>query len=173
MQHALRTTYERYGPGTDRRDIGAGYAAVIAAVVATTLYVATVVLIDSGHLPVDRSVYFMALERRWVLYFATRGQLFVVPAAFLVGTVGWRLLPARTSGAGFVVGGLGTISTYLVGFVLLAVTMVATKDLSTSIGATVELSGLAVLVGFALTWWATIPVGCLTGLVYVTLRSRK
>jgi hypothetical protein len=33
-----------------------------------------------------------------------------------------------------------------------------------------ELSGLFVGVGFILTWWLAIPVGCLVGVVYTTRR---
>lgn len=175
----LRIAYDQYGPGTDRRDIRAGYAAALAAVVATVLYVASVAAVRSDSIGIDRTVYFAELELHWAVYGATRGLLVVVPAAFLVGCVGWRMLSSRTTLAGAVLGGLGTIATYVVAFVLLAL---ATPVAAAADGAStvivlwdgleivlwdaLEVAFLSVVVGFLLTWWVTVPIGCLTGAVY-------
>ncbi|MEY7851834.1 hypothetical protein AB7C87_21830 [Natrarchaeobius sp. A-rgal3] len=171
----LRTAYDRYGPGTNRRDVGAGYAAVLAAVVATALYVASVAAIRSDAIGLDRTVYFAELEFHWVVHSVAVGLVFVVPAAFLVGFAGWNVLPSRTTLTGAALGAFGTIATYVVVFVLLALAVAFYAPFAASAeGAStgivlwdaLEVAFLSVVVGFVLTWWATVPIGCLTGLVY-------
>ncbi|WP_313695515.1 hypothetical protein [Halorarum halobium] len=96
----------------------------------------------------------------------------VVPSAFLLGVVGWRLSPSASSFAGIVAGGLGAIATYLVSLVLLAGVLAAGAVLSLTGGTLVEaaeFSAALVALAFVLTWWVSIPVGCLSGLVYMNV----
>lgn len=158
----LHTICKRYGPPhADKPDIGAGYAAATAAFVATMLYGAAISI---------GAVLGMGIDGAVNLVFATFALPFVVPAAFLVGVAGWRLLPSYSSIAGVVAGGLGAIATYLVTLLLVGTLLVVTAAFSLS-GADVESAGLfsvgLVAVAFYLTWWVTLPIGCLAGYAYV------
>lgn len=172
---SLRTVFDRYGPRTNRRDVGAGYVAAVAAVVAALSYVAAVWAVDAG--VVDGSPYFAALELHWAVYFATRGLPFAIPAAFVVGVVGWRLLPVRGTLSGVLTGGIGAVATYLVGFALL-VPYFTLAGIAAGEGTApfalvdgIEVAGLFVSVGFVLTWWLTVPTGCLAGAIYAERRE--
>jgi len=113
----LRTVYNRYGPTTDRSDIAAGYAAVLGAVCVSALYITSVWFVESGIFDLNWSPYFAALEFNWVVYSTTVGLAFAVPAAFLVGAVGWRIVPTQTAFSGALKGTLGAVATYFVTFV--------------------------------------------------------
>ena len=174
----LRTVYSRYGPTTDRNDIVAGYAAAIGAIFVSALYITSVWLVDSGVLDLNWSPYFATLEFNWVVYSATRGLVVAVPTAFLVGAIGWRIFPTQTAFSGALKGAIGAVATYIVALVpTVAVVFVLDIASSESVGVGValanalELSGLFVAVGFVLTWWLAIPVGCLVGVVYATRRQ--
>lgn len=168
---SLQTVCKRYGPGrlpkADEHDIGAGYAAATAAFVATVLY-GTAISIGA--------VLGMGIDGAVNLLFATFALPFVVPAAFAVGVVGWRLLPSYTATTGVVVGGLGAIATYLVTLVLVGILLTVTAALSLS-GAEPTNAALfsvgLVSVAFYLTWWVTIPVGCLSGFLYITVTDSE
>ena len=161
----VRVACKRYGPGrlphADRHDIGAGYAAATAALVATVLYATSTsvgaVLFTDGN---------------WIanMVFPLLAIPFVVPAAFLVGVAGWRLLPSYSTTTGIIAGVLGVIATYLVTLILVGTLLTATAALSLS-GAEPDAAALfsvgLLSVAFYLTWWITVPVGCLSGLVYV------
>lgn len=176
-RHALRTAYDRYGPGTDRNDIAAGYAAAIGAILAGVLYVTSVWLINSERFAVDWSPYFAALEFNWVVYSATVGLVFAVPAAFLVGVVGWRVVPTQTAFSGALKGAVGAVATYVVAFLPITVLLfvVGAGGEPVAAGAAVvngvELAGFIIAVGFMLTCWLTIPIGCLVGVAYTVSRS--
>lgn len=173
-RHPLQTVYGRYGPGTDRNDVAAGYAAAIGAVLAATLYVTSVWLVDSGRIGLDWSPYFAELEFHWVVYSATVGLVVAVPAAFLVGMLGWRLVPTRTAFNGALKGAVGTVATYVVAFVPVTTLVFVGEVQSVAAGVALvnalELAALFVGVGFVLTWWLTIPIGCLVGVVYTASR---
>lgn len=173
----LRTVYNRYGPTTDRNDISAGYAAVIGAIFVSALYIMSVWFVDSGVFNLHWSPYFAELEFNWVVYSATVGLAFAVPAAFLVGAVGWRIVPTQTAFNGALKGAIGAVATYFVAFVPIAAVVFVIEIASPeSVGVGIalanalELSGLFVAVGFILTCWLAIPVGCLVGLVYAARR---
>ena len=161
----VRVACKRYGPGrlpyANRHDIGAGYAAATAAFAATVLYATT-----TG---VGAALF---TDGAWIanLLFPALALPFVVPAAFLVGVTGWRLLPSSSTTAGIVAGVLGVIATYLVTLILVGALLTATAALSLS-GAepgNAALFSVGLLsVAFYLTWWITVPVGCLSGMVYV------
>ncbi|SDR42222.1 hypothetical protein [Natronobacterium texcoconense] len=174
-QDALRTTYDQYGPGTDRDDIAAGYAAAIGAVLAAALYIFSVWLVDSGHLGLDWSPYFAALEFHWVVYFSTVGSVIAAPTAFLIGVAGWRAIQTQTAFSGALRGVVGAVATYVAAFVPIAAMFFVTGAGSAAAGSALanalELAGIVVAVGFALTWWLTIPVGCLVGVVYTVNSS--
>lgn len=174
----LRAVYSQYGPTTDRNDIVAGYAAVIGAISVSALYITSVWLVESGVFDLNWSPYFAALEFNWVVYSATLGLAFAVPAAFFVGAVGWRIFPTQTTFSGALKGTIGAVATYLVAFVpIVAVVFVLEIASSEPAGVGIvlanalELSGIFVAVGFILTWWLAIPVGCLVGVVYTARRQ--
>lgn len=171
---SLRTVCSRYGPGSDRSDIAAGYTAALAAVLVSALYVTSVWVVESGVLDVDWSPYFAALEFHWVVYAATVGLAFAVPAAFFVGTVGWRITPARTTFRGALHGAIGAVATYLVAVMPVAATVIAFKIVAGAgdfaLWNALELSAFAVGAGFALTWWLALPIGCLAGVAQVARR---
>lgn len=164
---AFRRACKRYGPGrlphADRPDIGAGYAAGSAAVLATVLF--GIVLSAQATLGTSGD---------WIasLLFPAFALPVVVPSAFLLGVFGWRLSPSSSSLTGIVAGGLGAIATYLVSFVLVSGVLAAGAVFSLSGTPLVdapEFSASLVALAFVLTWWVTIPVGCLSGLVYVNV----
>lgn len=163
----LHTVCGRFGPGrlpkAEKPDIGAGYAAAAAAVVATVCYglavsIGAVVGMDGFGGMVN-------------LAFAGFALPFVVPAAFLVGVIGWRYSPSYTPLTGVVGGGLGAILTYLVTMLFVGVVLTVSAVLSLSgadpTSAATFSIGL-VAIAFTVTWWVTIPIGCLAGYLYVT-----
>ena len=175
--NSLRTVCSRYGPTTDRNDIVAGYAAVIGAILVSALYITSVWFVDSGIFDLNWSPYFATLEFNWVVYSAVVGLAFAVPAAFCVGAIGWRITPTQTAFSGGLKGAVGAVATYLVAFIpIAAVVFVLEVVSSESVGVGIslanapELSGIFVTVGFMLTWWLAIPVGCLVGVVYTARR---
>ncbi|MFC5280100.1 hypothetical protein ACFPM1_15220 [Halorubrum rubrum] len=175
--NSLRTVYSRYGPTTDRNDIVAGYAAGIGAIFVSALYITSVWFVDSTVFDLSWSPYFAALEFNWVVYSGVIGLAFAVPAAFFVGAVGWRITPTQTASGGALKGAVGAVATFLVAFVpIAAVVFVLEITSSESVGAGIalanalELSGIFIAVGFILTWWLAIPVGCLVGVVYTARR---
>lgn len=164
---SVRRVCKQYGPGrlpqADRPDVGAGYAAASAAVLATVLFG----IVLSAHAV-------SATSGDWItsFLFPAFALPVVVPSAFLVGVVGWRLSPSPSSIVGILIGGFGAVATYLVSLVLLGGVLSA-GALSPLSGAAlvdaVAFSGSLVAIAFVLTWWITIPVGCLSGLVYVNV----
>jgi hypothetical protein len=174
---SLQAVYNRYGPTTDRNDIVAGYAAAIGAIFVSALYITSVWLVDSGVLDLNWSPYFATLEFNWVVYSATRGLAVAVPTAFLIGAVGWRIFPSQTAFSGALKGTVGAVATYFVAFVpiaavvfVLEISSSGSRGVGVAVANALELSGLFVAVGFILTWWLAIPVGCLVGLVYAIRR---
>lgn len=163
----LRKACKQYGPGrlpkADRPDIGAGYAAASAAVFATVLFgiVLSVYAVRGTGGDLISSFLFPALALP-----------VVVPSAFFLGVVGWRLSSSSSSITGIVAGGVGAVATYLVSLVLVGGVLTAGAIFSLT-GATLveaaEFSASLVALAFVLTWWITIPVGCLSGLVYMNV----
>ena len=167
---SLRTACKRYGPGrlpkADRPDIGAGYAAASAAVFVTVLF--GIVLSVSA---------VQGTSGDWIVSFLFPALALpvVVPSAFFLGVVGWRLSPSSSSITGIILGGIGAIATYLVAFVLVGGVLTAGVVFSLT-GATlteaVEMSVGVVTLAFIFTWWISIPVGCLSGLVYMNVTEK-
>lgn len=173
----LQTVYNRYGPKTNRNDIVAGYTATIGAILVSALYITSVWVVNAEIFGLNWSPYFATLEFNWVVYSSTTGMIFAVPAAFFVGTIGWRIAPTQTPLSGALKGAIGAVATYLVAFVpIVSVVSVLEAGRSESVGAgialanAVELSGIFVAVGFILTWWLAIPVGSLIGVAYTARR---
>lgn len=164
-RHTLRNACKSYGPGglpkADQPDIGAGYAAAAAAFVATGVYAGSMIIGDAVGMSIDGTVFAL---------FAILALPFVVPAAFLVGVGGWRVVPTETSFAGVIAGGIGAIATYLVALVPVGVLVTAAAAASITGAepavAAVSTIGL-VFYAFVLTWWVTIPIGCIGGFVYM------
>lgn len=157
----------RYGPGrlpgANRPAIGAGYAAAAAAIAATVLF----------------SIAFSAYS--WVLgpgdwlasfLFPLYALLFVIPAAFLLASVGWAFVSPRSTLGGLVAGGLGALATYVLAGVLLSAVVVPITGTAIGVAALLDAIHFTIgVIGIALilTWWIAIPMGCLAGGVYANV----
>jgi hypothetical protein len=168
---SLRKRCKRYGPGrfphADRPDVGAGYAAASAAVFATVLYGIVLSAYAVGGTSGDWIASFL---------FPALALPVVVPSAFFLGVVGWRLSPPTSSLTGIVTGGVGAVATYLVSLVLVGGVLVVGAVFSLSGGTPMEAAEVSVglvSLAFLLTWWITIPVGCLSGLVYTNVQNAE
>ncbi|MFC3959481.1 hypothetical protein [Halovivax cerinus] len=163
----IHAACRRFGPGrlpgADKPSLGGGYAAASAAVVAASLYAAAASSTGVGLLGANEA----AVE------FAAFALPFVVPAAFLVGVAGWRLTSPTSPAAGLLAGLVGTVATYIVAaaiFGAVAVALWARSWDGLLEGAT--FASLLAYVGFLETWWATLPVGGLSGVVYASVVRR-
>lgn len=164
---SLHRACNRFGPGrlpkADKPPIGAGYAAASAAAVASILYGAIMGL-GLGPGPAGDGVVH--------LVFSLFALPFVIPAAFIVGHSIWTVLPSYSPIIGVFAGFVGVVVTYLVTLILVAVVLVVTAALSLS-GADPNSAALfsvgLISVAFYLTWWVTIPIGCLSGFLYVRM----
>lgn len=164
--HALHGACTRYGPGrlpgADRPDIGAGYAAASAALAATALVAAVIVAPD---------VFAQGASAAGGVLFFGFALPFVLPAAFAVGVLGWRLLPSHRPIAGVALGALGTLATYVLASLLLgvAITVGAALSLTGADPASAALFTVGVLaIAVVATGWLTVPLGGLAGFLYVT-----
>ena len=165
----IRTACKRYGPGrlpkAENHAVGAGYAGASAAVCAALAYagVSTVV----GSIGLDAAAEYANIA------VAALALPFVVPAAFAVGFVGWKLVTPRSPVSGLACGFLGTIATY--GVVLLSfgipVTVLETLSDASPLRAAAFSWGVIYVV-FVETWWAAVPVGSMSGSVYAAVVSR-
>jgi len=153
-------------PGADRRDLGAGYAAAVAAVCVVLLF--SLVMVVSVPLGVgDPALSLVALT----------ATPLVVPAAFLSTVAVWRVFPMTGRFGGLLGGLLATVVTYLVslaGLYLLVVALAFGSGPASTGTLLAEAGGFVALVGFAAflwTFWLTIPIGCLGGAAYERTRS--
>jgi len=162
----LGAVCKKFGPGrlphADRRDIGAGYAGAATALGVVVLFAVLSLALDavSTLLDGEGAVYATA---------ALLSLLIVVPVAFLIGVVVARLVPMTVPFSGAILGILGTIGTYLVSFVVLFIYgLVAGVASGTGAVVTNAFYVMATYgsVGFVLTCWLTLPVGCVNGFVY-------
>lgn len=150
-------------PGADRPAIGAGYAAGGAAVAATLLF------------SIAFSAYSLVIgPGDWIasFLFPLYALLFVIPAAFLLASIGWTFVAPRSTLGGLVAGGLGAIATYLIAGLFLSAVVVPATGFSISIAALYDIVHFTIgVIGIALflSWWVAIPMGCLAGAVYVNV----
>ncbi len=156
---------ERYGPGrlpnADNHAIGAGYAAATAAVFVAAVYASAVPFFDSLG-PAATDLYNVLLAGAALVLF--------VPAAFLAGYVGWLVLSPNAPVTGAVAGLVGVVITYGVALLLFGLPMTAFELVAgTDPLRTAVFSWGVVYFAFVETWWATLPVGCLSGFTYVTV----
>ena len=164
----LHTVCVRYGPGrlpkAEHHAIGAGYAAASAAVCAAILYAGVATVVDS--------VGLQAAEFANIAL-AVLALPFVVPGAFAVGFLGWNVRPLRSSVSGLIAGVLGAIGTYGVVLILFGVPVTALEGLSGAdpIRAAVFSWGV-IYFAFLETWWAALPIGAVSGALFVTVVSR-
>lgn len=165
----LHRVCQRYGPGrlpgAERLDIGAGYAAATAALVAALLFAVVAVVAETVGLlsSSDGFVWFA---------FAGIAVPVVVPVAFVVGLALWRFLPAELPFFGPVSGLLGTVGTYVgclfaVAFVLTGSAILGVTSADPVSAATFSVG--VVLLGFMITWWVAFPVGIVSGTVYTAV----
>lgn len=150
-------------PGADSADLGAGYAAATAAIAATALY-GVVLIVYAGATEPSALV--------GTMLFVTAAMPVVVPAAFVVGIVGWRLMPTTSDAVGALTGIFGVVATYAIATALTVALVTLAAGLSIT-GATladavrfgIGLGAVAVV----LTWWLTLPIGCVAGYVYTSV----
>ena len=167
---ALRTLCHRYGPGrlpkADQYEIGAGYAAAAAAFVAAVTFTVSTygasligVPLDVAH-PFWSAVGLVAIP-------------FVVPMAFVAGTIVWTYLPESMPRFGAVGGVLTALFTY--GLSLAAVLFVLTiyvlvsgspEGLEAAVVEPLALTTLIGIVAIVFTTWLTVPIGLFGGSIY-------
>lgn len=162
----LRAVCKRAGPGrlpyADHPDVGAGFAGASAAVAATLAFA-------GGTVAVDTLGLVGGLDGSVLAVIGLAALPLVVPAAFVAGVFTWRSLPDGLPIYGVTAGFLGTVFTYLGATALLAVVLVlaALGSWSEAILTDVFLFAIGVgYIGFLLTAWITVPIGCLSGAIY-------
>ncbi len=166
---SLHRACTRYGPGrlpgADRPDVGAGYAAASAALLASFLFATAAIVGETvGVLSSNDGAVWFA--------FAGLAVPIVVPTAFVVGVVVWRLLPSNIPFFGPVSGLLGTLGTYVGCLLTVTLVLMASATLGLSGADPVSAAGFslgAVVLGFMFTWWVTFPVGVVSGAVYTAV----
>ncbi|MCF2208285.1 hypothetical protein KI372_03485 [Halobacterium salinarum] len=165
---ALQTLRKNYGPGTDRGDVTAGYTAMIAAAVAALLYVAAVAAVQKTIIPTGYGglvpQFFAEINTSDATVLASSGLFVAAPAAFLIGFAGWRVFPPRRRITGTLLGGIGALLAYL-GVSALGVLVIGVLSVAGFATFDVTLPLVFFYAGFRLTWWLTVPVGCLAGFV--------
>ncbi|THE65891.1 hypothetical protein D8Y22_05030 [Salinadaptatus halalkaliphilus] len=169
---SLHRFCKRYGPGrlpkADDDSIGAGYAAATAAVVATVAFGLVMVGADF--------VVAGAFDGTVLAALGLSMAPIVGPLAFVVGVVIWRHLPSETPYYGFTAGFLGTVVTYVGAFLVGCILLVSLAALSVTGTDPVAAGAFAVGVadvGFRLTAWLTVPIGCASGYLYETVAVRS
>lgn len=166
---ALHAACKRYGPGrlprAENHAIGAGYAGATAAVCTAAVYAGTATVVDSLGLEATAEFATVVL--------AGLALPFVVPAAFAIGLVGWNVFPLRSPVGGAIAGFLGTIGTYALALLLFGALVTTLEALSGAdpLRAAVFSWGV-VYFAFVETWWAALPTGSISGLVYGTVVSQ-
>lgn len=163
---ALGTTCKRYGPGrlpkANRRDVGAGYAHASAATGVTLLYALIAWSLDALGSPIGFD---------WE-FFGTMALLalpLVIPASFVSAFLIWRTLPADIPHFGAVGGFLATLGTYLVAILVLFTLNVVAVVIYGQFAQLLEAAafmGLIGVVALASTFWLTLPIGCVSGIMY-------
>ena len=164
--------YSRFGPGrlpgADRHDVGAGYACASAAFLATSVFVLLTLAVSviSGTAGGD-AVGFGIL--------ALAAYPLVVPVAFGLGWLTWRVLPVESPPAGAAAGFLVALLVYPVATVGVIVSMLRPYTAGMPLeGQLVGAIGGGVLFGvvaFFLTFWLTLPLGAAGGYVYEAVRA--
>lgn len=147
-----------YGPGrlpkADERDIGAGYAAASAAVVAVALTGLFLSLLGGSLAGFLLASYALPL---------------VVPSAFVIAVVGWRVFEPTDWSAGLLYGFVGVMFTYLLSLTVLFVLLsVATAGGVMGID---PVGGIAAIGFFAVigSFFLTFPLGSIAGATYVSV----
>lgn len=164
---AIHAACNRYGPGrlpkAENHAVGAGYAAASAAVCAAAVYAGLATAADGVGLTAapyaNVAVAALALP-------------FFAAAAFVIGFVGWIRVTPKSPAWGLVAGVLGAVATYGVVLVAVGIPITALEALSGAdpLRAAVFSWGL-VYFAFVETWWAAVPVGAVSGALYVTVVS--
>ncbi|WP_254864482.1 hypothetical protein [Halovivax gelatinilyticus] len=164
---ALHRACSRVGPGrlpgADSEAIGAGYAAASAAAFVAVAY-ATLATAVSG-------VGLVAAPYASVAVAALAFPI-VVPAAFAIGLVGWRLLAPKSPICAGALGLLGVGATYVAMFVVIGVPITALEALSGADPLRAAVFSWGVVYFAVLeTWWVAIPVGAVSGYIYASVVS--
>mgnify|MGYP000011034804 CR=1 FL=1 len=157
---------KRYGPGrlpgADRPALGAGYAIATAALAAAVAFIVVTgirTLLIFGSLPITGGLW----------YFGLLAIPLVVPAAFVGGAVGWRLLPESMSYRGPPAGVLASVLTYVVATLLTVATLLVIFLLD---GGPEPVRGFVVVgllyggFGFVYTFWLTLPIGAVSAWIH-------
>ncbi|ELY92484.1 hypothetical protein C483_07674 [Natrialba hulunbeirensis JCM 10989] len=159
---------KRYGPGrlpkAENHAVGAGYAGASAAICAAIFYagISTVV----GSVGLDATADFVNIA------VAALALPFVVPAAFAIGYAGWKIVTPTSPVSGLVCGFLGVFATYGVALLLFGILVTVPEVLSgaSPLRAAVFSWGV-IYFAFIEAWWAAVPIGTMSGFVYVAVIS--
>lgn len=162
---ALGTTCKRYGPGrlpkAERRDIGAGYALASAAAGSALFFALVTWSYALGS----------SMEGDWE-FFGTAALValpLVVPTSFVSAVIVWRRLPSDVPYFGAVAGLLATVGTYLLATLVLFALNVAAVVIYGQYAQALEavtFMGLVGFMAFASTFWLTLPIGSVSGIVH-------
>lgn len=170
---SLHRVCTRYGPGrlpgANRPDVGAGYAAASAALIASLLFAAGVIIGEFvGVVSSNDGVVWFA--------FAGLAVPVVVPTALVVGIAVWRLLPSDLPFFGPIAGLLGTLGTYVGTLLVVMLILTASAVLGLSGAEPVNAAAFSfgvVGLAFMITWWLTFPVGAVSGAVYTAVVEKS
>lgn len=165
---SIRTACGRYGPGrlpmAENHSVGAGYAGASAAVCAAMLYAGVATVVGSIGLDAEADFANIAL--------AALALPFVVPAAFAIGYGGWKIVTPTSPVSGLVCGFLGVFATLGVVLLLFGIPVAVLEAYSgaSPLRAAVFSWGV-IYFAFIETWWAALPIGAMSGFVYVAVIS--
>ena len=171
----LAVVCKRDGPGrlprADRPSIGAGYAGATAALAVAVM---VALWMSVFHVLVGP---FLFGHVAWAVA-ALAALPLVIPAAFVSGTVVWRVLPNSVPWFGAVAGLLATLGTYVVSLAVVFLLIVGAQVIG-GLGSGAEpvlfdaLLITAVVGAYAVitTGWLVFPIGCLSGAIYERARG--
>jgi hypothetical protein len=156
------TFCKRYGPsrlpGASRPAVGAGYAVATAALAAAVAFVVLTeveTLLFGGPIAVTGEL----------TYYGLLAIPLVVPAAFVGGTVAWRLVPESMSYRGPLAGLFATLLTHVVATLVVVAVLIVTNPFESVLRS--GQFGLVVgFFGFLFTFWLTLPIGALSGWIH-------
>lgn len=159
-------------PGADHHNVGAGYACASAAFLATSAFVLLTLAVSAIAGTGEGSSLGLGI-------LALAAYPLVVPAAFGLGWLTWRVLPIESPPAGAVAGFLVALLVYPVATVGVIVSMLRPQSYTAGMPLEEQLVGavgssvLFGVVAFFLTFWLTLPLGAAGGYVYEAVRAES
>lgn len=164
---ALETACHRYGPGrlprADDPAIGAGYAGAAAALGVATTFAVVMLTLDGRPVGLEGSGVGLAAV-------TVVAVPLIIPTAFAAAAIVRRYLPASVPHFGAVAGVLATLLTYLLAtgslFGIGLIRAFVGEPHHGPVVESVRFAGAFGIVGFVSTVWLTLPVGCVSGVIY-------